>query len=140
MAKKLAKLYAYLGVFLGYDEDMNPIHVTLEYFPNSTSDEYIKEVLRTAPIGKNVTIKAIKKGSWNGENFGYLVELPEELKPYFKNRIHNLPHITTKIQHGGKAVNTWKAFTGEGKSAPCCEIFEGTVTMFYRSGAHFQVG
>ena len=134
MTKKLSKVFGYLGIAI-VDTDW---HVTLNYFSNSTSDDYIKDILHNAPIGKVVTIKAIREGSYNGQNFGYLVELPDEIKPYFQCKIHNLPHITTEVRKEGEPVNTWKCFTGAGKSSPCCINFSGVVTMYYRSGARFN--
>lgn len=138
MAKKLAKTFAYLGIFFGYDENMRPIHLTLEYFPNSTPNEYITEILRTAPLGKKVTVKLTREGQWASKNFGYLAELPEDVKPFFKNKIHNIPHITMEIRNGGAPVDTWKAFTGEDSSRPCCKYWTGEITMFYRAGGHFS--
>lgn len=133
MPKKLSQIFAYLGIYLGCD-----LHVTLEYFPNSTSDDYIRNILRTAPLGKKVTIHAIRKGSWQDKNFGYMVELPDEIKPLFKNKLHNIPHITVETRGDAKPVDTWKAFTGDGKSQNCDKYFEGEITMFRRNGSHFS--
>lgn len=77
-------------------------HVTLEFRPK-TEDKY------NVIINKIYDIKVIGYGC-DGENSGYLVELPEELKRYYNNldQNNNLkpPHITMSMSRQGKAVNT----------------------------------
>lgn len=108
-------------------------HITLEYFPRDATDEHILEVIRSAPIGKAYQIKATRFGEWEDRNKGYRVELPKELETLFKGHI---PHITTYVKSGCQAVDTWKAFTGLGKSKKVNNTFTCVLTYYYRDGSY----
>ena len=53
-------------------------------------------------LEKEFEVSVIAYGN-DGENEGYLVELPEGIAPYFKGW---LPHITVGLTKGAKAVDT----------------------------------
>lgn len=71
------------------------MHITFSFKPTVL---FPKEV-----VGQRFDIKVIGEGC-DGQNHGFLVEIPEELKRYYKGS--KQPHITVSLADGAKAVNT----------------------------------
>ena len=76
------------------------LHVTMREFPKEENKEL---------IGKKYQIKVIGYGT-NKQNSGFLIELPHNLLPYYKNLDKDgsiiKPHITTSMSLGASAKNT----------------------------------
>lgn len=107
------KLKGYQGLFLdektqeklvelqknGLSDITKDMHITFKF---GETEQYPEEL-----IGKEFNVKIIGYAS-DGKNSGFQVELPEELKPYYKNQ--NGPHITVSLGEvdgiKGKAVDT----------------------------------
>lgn len=85
----------------GLESNIQNMHITFKY---GDIEEYPKEL-----IGKNFKIKIIGYGA-DEKNSGFLVEIPQELKKYYKSS--SVPHITVSLGEvdgvKGKAVNTGK--------------------------------
>ena len=85
----------------GLESNIQNMHITFKF---GDIEEYPKEL-----INKNFKIKIIGYGS-DGKNSGFLVEVPQELKKYYKSS--SFPHITVSLGEvngeKGKAVNTGK--------------------------------
>ncbi len=131
MANK--KLKGYQGLFLdektqeklvelqkdGLSDITKDMHITFKF---GETEQYPEEL-----IGKEFKIKIIGYAS-DGKNSGFQVELPEELKPYYKNQ--NGPHITVSLGEvngvKGKAVDT-----GTLNFEPIEEPFEISSKMGY---------
>lgn len=82
---------------------INNLHLTFKFTPNE--DELFNELL-----GKTYTIEIIGYGN-DGNNAGLQVKLPDELIEYYINKDDDnirIPHITTSISDGNKAINTHK--------------------------------
>ena len=80
----------------------NNFHCTMQYMPKDL--KYFNDIM-----GKEVVIALTGYGN-DGENSGYSVQLPDEVKKYFLNIDEQgnlkVPHITTSLSDDGKAVNT----------------------------------
>lgn len=129
----LKKQVAYLGIQTRFNSNPNTVyHVTLDYLGNKT-DDYINSVLSSAPLGKPVIFNTNYAGRYKDTNFGYSVELPDALVPFFK---HEIPHITTLCVNGGKPVDTWKAFTDipESEKTTVMLLLVGIVGWFDHKG------
>lgn len=91
--KELPIVWWGLDIIDPRDDDFPVGHITFEFFGNENPG-FIPEELRHTM--KEYTIKVIGFGEYiqNGVllNQGLLVELPEELKPFYKNEA--MPHIT----------------------------------------------
>ena len=85
----------------GLESNIENMHVTFKY---GDTEKYPDEL-----IGREFEIKITGYGS-DGRNSGFSVELPEELKKYYKNG--SIPHITVSIGEvdgvKGKPVDTAK--------------------------------
>lgn len=83
----------------GLSDITKDMHITFKF---GETEQYPEEL-----IGKEFNVKIIGYAS-DGKNSGFQVELPEELKPYYKNQ--NGPHITVSLGEvdgiKGKAVDT----------------------------------
>lgn len=77
-------------------------HLTLEYRPKNV--DFYKRILN-----KKYEIKVVGYAC-DGDNSGYLVEIPKELKTYYKNTYKNgqlkPAHITMSMAKNGHAVYT----------------------------------
>ena len=103
----MSKLPNYIGLFFdksivekapcGYTYKIidNP-HITFHFRPSE--DEIPYEL-----IGKSFTVKIVGFGL-NEKAAGWRVELPEELKPFYKGQKN--VHITTSVSEIGKPVDT----------------------------------
>lgn len=103
------KKVIYAGVFIPASEvnklesasseklakDIKNPHITLEFGSQATIPDDL--------MGKEVVIRVVGEGS-TGDNQGFEVEVPEELKDLYKGA--SVPHITFSISEQGKAVNT----------------------------------
>lgn len=111
-------MLSYEGIF--FDEDMvniihslesrklarvnDKIHCTFKYHPNN--NEIFNEI-----VGKVFEVYLIGYGN-DGENSGFEILLPEELRKYYINFdeenscVLKVPHITTSLANGAKASNT----------------------------------
>ena len=80
----------------------NNFHCTFEFAPKEYN--LLNEV-----IGKEVSVTLVGYAC-NGKNSGFEIEIPENIKMYFKNFDNTgklkIPHITTSISKEGKAVDT----------------------------------
>lgn len=80
------------------------IHCTFKYHP--ADDEVFNDI-----VGKAFEVYLVGYGN-DGQNSGFEVLLPEELKDYYINYnvenpdILNVPHITASLSVGAKASNT----------------------------------
>ena len=85
----------------GLDSNIENMYITFKF---GDTEKYPEEL-----IGKEFKIKLIGYAS-DGKNSGFSVELPEELKPYYKSS--SIPHITVSIGEvdgvKGKTVDTAK--------------------------------
>ena len=106
----------YIGIFVDEDDidkivqnervclekRPNNFHCTMQYMPKDL--KFFRDM-----IGKEIVITLIGYGC-DGENSGFKVQFPENIKKYFLNtdKEGNLkvPHITTSLSKNGKAVNT----------------------------------
>ena len=79
------------------------IHCTFKYHPSD--DEIFNEL-----VGKTFEVFLIGYGN-NGENSGFCIALPDDLKPYYINFNEEeliIPHITASLNQNAKASNTKK--------------------------------
>lgn len=80
------------------------IHCTFKYHP--TTDEIFNEI-----VGKTFEIYLIGYGN-DGQNSGFEILLPDDLKNYYINydeqnpNVLKPPHITASLAEGAKASNT----------------------------------
>ena len=80
------------------------LHCTFKYHP--TNDEIFNDI-----VGKTFEVLLIGYGN-DGQNSGFEILLPEELKKYYINydeqnpNILKVPHITASLAEGAKASNT----------------------------------
>lgn len=80
------------------------IHCTFKYHP--TKNEIFNEI-----VGKSFELYLIGYGN-NGNNSGFEISLPKELKKYYKNFEKNdtqklvIPHITASLSENGEACDT----------------------------------
>ena len=78
------------------------LHCTFKYKPNR--GEIFNDI-----VGKEFELYLVGYGN-DGMNSGFEVVLPEELNEYYINYDNNnnlkVPHITTSLSKGAKAVNT----------------------------------
>jgi len=80
------------------------IHCTFKYHP--TSNEVFNEI-----VGKSFEVYLIGYGN-DGQNSGFEILLPDELKNYYINydeenpTVLNVPHITASLAEEAKAVDT----------------------------------
>lgn len=80
------------------------IHCTFKYHP--TNDEIFNEL-----VGKSFEVYLIGYGN-DGQNSGFEISFPEELKSYYINydeqnpTVLKVPHITASLAEGAKASNT----------------------------------
>lgn len=85
----------------GLDDNIENMHITFKF---GDTEKYPEKLM-----GKEFNIKVIGYAS-DGKNSGFSVELPEELKPYYKSS--SIPHITVSIGEvngvKGKPVDTAK--------------------------------
>ena len=77
-------------------------HCTMQYMPQDLKS--FNDIM-----GKKVVIALTGHGN-DGENSGYSVQLPDDIKKYFLNADEQgnlkVPHITTSLSDEGNAVNT----------------------------------
>ena len=85
----------------GLENNIKNMHITFKY---GDIEEYPNEIM-----GKEYKIKIVGYGS-DGKNSGFLVEIPQMLKNYYKSS--SLPHVTVSLGEvdgvKGKAVDTGK--------------------------------
>ena len=80
------------------------IHCTFKYHPNN--DEIFNEI-----VGQSFEVYIIGYGN-DGQNSGFEILLPDELKKYYINydeqnpSVLKTPHITSSLAEGAKASNT----------------------------------
>ncbi len=83
----------------GLSDIVNDMHITFKF---GETEQYPSELLN-----KDFTVKIVGYAS-DGKNSGFQVELPKELKQYYKNQ--NGPHITVSLGEldgvKGKAIDT----------------------------------
>lgn len=115
MDNELSLLEGFQGLF--FDEKIEEELVKLQKngLPNIIKDMHITfkfgkiEPFPSKLMGKEFEVTIIGYAS-DGKNSGFKVELPEDLKPYYKNE--NVPHITVSLGEVngvmGKAVDTGK--------------------------------
>ncbi len=111
-------MLSYEGIFLGeetcklihsleensLERDINELHCTFKYHPSE--NEIFDDI-----VGKDFEVYLIGYGN-DGNNSGFEVKLPNYLKKYYINfyyknpEVLSMPHITTSLAKGAKAVNT----------------------------------
>ena len=80
------------------------LHCTFKYHP--TTDEIFNDI-----VGKTFEVYLIGYGN-DGQNSGFEILLPDELKDYYLNydeqnpTVLKTPHITTSLAEDAKATNT----------------------------------
>lgn len=89
----------YFGLFFDFlpstlERDTERKHITFQFKPTEVPSDIMFETF---------TVKIVGYGN-NGKNEGFLVELPDELKPYYKGQ--DKVHITLSTQGDGKPVDT----------------------------------
>ena len=124
---------AYFGIAVTIDD--KPYHVTLEYVANKSLN-YRYTLFRRYPLGVKTLVYCDCFGTYSNTNAGYHVMLDDIASPLFAERI---PHITTEVTNGGKAVDTWKAFAD--MSSPTITrktlMLVGTIGYFTHDGKFF---
>lgn len=100
----MSKAKGYWGIFF----NPSPIKTSLSGFNDIKSPHVTFEYGDLAPdelVGKKTSVKVVGYGH-DDKNEGYLVEIPEDLKPYYKGAENS--HITIAVAEGGKPVDTAK--------------------------------
>lgn len=138
----------YCGIFFDFDEIQEkakafaePLskviekpHVTLAFRPKA----HMVEELRSH-LGERVCFELYEYGN-DGQNAGFRVRLASagSCSEVIERMIDGIriPHITTSIAKGAKAVNTWRLFEDDSKSsqqiAPV--VVEGVIGYFLDDG------
>nr|DAI82469.1 MAG TPA: hypothetical protein [Caudoviricetes sp.] len=94
----------------------NDKHITLEFFDKTKTTEEVINTINNLPLGKLVCIKVTEYGRYKNENTAAnVIFVTREIDKLFTGKI---PHITLNVKHNGKAVNSYKCFTGAGRTKP----------------------
>lgn len=138
----------YCGIFFDFDEVQkkakafgDPLskiiekpHVTLAFRPKAQKVEELR-----AHLGERVCFELYEFGN-DGQNAGFRVKLASagscsEVVEKMINGIH-IPHITTSIAKGAKAVNTWRLFEDDSNTShPIAPVVvEGVIGSFLENG------
>lgn len=111
-------MLSYEGIFFGeemcklihsleknpLEREINELHCTFKYHPSE--NEIFDDI-----VGKDFEVYLIGYGN-DGNNSGFEIKLPKQLKKYYINfdytnpEVLSTPHITTSLSNGAKAVNT----------------------------------